>query len=73
MCLAVPAQIISLDGKKALVDFNGIRRSVDVSLIENPALGDYVLVHAGYAIQKVEEEIARETCRLLHEYYDREF
>ncbi len=60
MCLAVPAKIIELDGVNAVVDFSGTRRSTVVSFIENPALGDYVLVHAGFAIRKWTREDVRE-------------
>ncbi|MDR1993502.1 MAG: HypC/HybG/HupF family hydrogenase formation chaperone [Nitrososphaerota archaeon] len=61
MCLAIPAKIISLQGEKAQVDFGqGVLRVVNVSLVE-PKLGDYVLVHAGYAIQLLEEKEALET------------
>ncbi len=52
MCLAVPAKIVSLSESTATVSVNGALREVDVSLIEEPRLGDYVLVHAGFAIHK---------------------
>ena len=56
MCLAIPAKIMALNGEKAQVDFGqGVLRDVNVSLVE-AKLGDYVLVHAGYAIQVLEEE-----------------
>ena len=60
MCLAVPAKVIELDGKKAMVDFGGVRREVDVSLVE-AGIGDYVIVHAGFAIQIMDEKQAQET------------
>jgi hydrogenase expression/formation protein HypC len=68
MCLAVPGKIIEVDGKKAVVDFGGIKRRVDTSFIENPAVGEYVIVHVGFAIQRVEEIVARETYRLLDDF-----
>jgi len=52
MCLAVPGKIIKLDGDKAVVDFKGVSRKVVVSMIDNPEVGDYVIIHAGFAIQK---------------------
>ena len=52
MCLAVPAKIIELDGVNATVDFGGTRRSAVVAFIDEPKIGDYVLVHAGFAIRK---------------------
>jgi hydrogenase expression/formation protein HypC len=64
MCLAIPAKIMSLQGEKAQVDFGqGVLRDVNVSLVE-AKLGDYVLVHAGYAIQILEEKEALETLNL---------
>jgi len=55
MCLAIPAKIVELNGTNATISVNGALREVDVSLIEEPRLGDYVLVHAGFAIVKWEE------------------
>lgn len=52
MCLAIPGKIIELSGQEALVDFNGVRRTVNISFIRNVTIGDYVLVHAGFAIRK---------------------
>jgi hydrogenase expression/formation protein HypC len=68
MCLAIPGQIIELkDDKKAVVNFGGLKKTVDTTFIEEPALNDWVLVHVGCAIQKVEEAAAHETYRLLAE------
>ncbi len=67
MCLAIPAKIMSLDGTKAQVDFGqGVLREVNVSLVE-AKVGDYVIVHAGYAIQIIEEKEAQETLNLWNE------
>jgi hydrogenase expression/formation protein HypC len=64
MCLAIPAKVMNLQGDKANVDFGqGVLREVNVSLVE-AKVGDYVLVHAGYAIQIIEEEDAKETLSL---------
>lgn len=52
MCLAVPARIVELNGMRATISVEGALREVDVSLVEEPRLGDYVLVHAGFAIHK---------------------
>ena len=64
MCLAIPAKVMKLEGDKANVDFGqGVLREVNVSLVE-AKIGDYVLVHAGYAIQVIEESDALETLSL---------
>ena len=55
MCLAVPAKIVELQGNAATISIEGALREVDVSLIEEPRLGDHVLVHAGFAIHKWEQ------------------
>jgi hydrogenase expression/formation protein HypC len=52
MCLAVPARIVELESNRATISVEGALRDVDVSLIEEARLGDYVLVHAGFAIHK---------------------
>ena len=67
MCLAIPAKIMSLEGTKAHVDFGqGVLREVNVSLVE-AKVGEYVLVHAGYAIQVLEEKEALETLSLWND------
>jgi len=60
MCLAVPARIVELQGTTATVSVDGALRDVDVSLIEGPRLGDYVLVHAGFAIHRWERSDVEE-------------
>lgn len=67
MCLAVPAQIISRDEMLALVDMDGIQRSVSVMLLPDVKQGDFVLVHAGFAMQLIDEKEAEFTMELLKE------
>jgi hydrogenase expression/formation protein HypC len=67
LCLAVPARVEEVRDTKALVDFGGVRREVDVTLVEECSVGDYVIVHAGFAIQIMDEEDAQETLALLRE------
>ncbi|RLI64088.1 MAG: HypC/HybG/HupF family hydrogenase formation chaperone [Candidatus Asgardarchaeum californiense] len=67
MCLAVPGKVVEIKGDKAIVDFGGIKREVIVSLLENVQIGEYVIVHAGFAIERLNEEEAKETLRLLDE------
>jgi hydrogenase expression/formation protein HypC len=72
MCLAIPAKVVKIQNGKAEVDFGeGILREVDVSLVE-VKVGDYVLVHAGYAIQVLSREEAEETLRLWRELLEAE-
>lgn len=67
MCLAVPAKVLEVKGDIAKVDFGqGIVREVNVMLVE-ARVGEYVLVHAGYAIQVIDREAAEETLRLWNE------
>jgi len=67
MCLAIPARVISVKGEKAQVDFGeGVLRDVNVTLVD-VKIGEYVLVHAGYAIQKMDEKDAKETLALWNE------
>jgi hydrogenase expression/formation protein HypC len=67
MCLAIPAKVISVKNDKAKVDFGeGVLREVSVTLV-SAKVGDYVLVHAGYAIQVLDEKEALETLRLWNE------
>ena len=67
MCLAVPGRIIEMDGTKARVDFGGITREADVSLVPEAAVDSYVLVHAGFAIQVLNESEAEETLSLFRQ------
>jgi len=67
MCLAIPARVMSVHGEKAQVDFGeGVLRDVNVTLVD-AKVGEYVLVHAGYAIQKMDEAEAKETLALWNE------
>jgi hydrogenase expression/formation protein HypC len=71
MCLAVPGQVVSVEGSQANVDFGGVLRKVNVSLVE-AQVGEWVVVHAGFAIEKMDEEEARETLKLWGEMLDQE-
>jgi len=67
MCLAIPAKIIQIKGNLAKVDFGeGVLREVNIMLVE-AKVGEYVLVHAGYAIQVLDEKAAEETLQLWNE------
>jgi hydrogenase expression/formation protein HypC len=60
MCLAVPAEVVSLTEATAMVSVDGALREVDLSLVENVAVGDYVLVHAGFALERWDDQDVRE-------------
>ncbi len=60
MCLAIPARIVALNGEQAVVEVQGVRRDAIVTFIASPRIGDYVLLHAGFAIRKWSEEDVRE-------------
>lgn len=66
MCLAVPARITALlDGDQATVDLAGVRKDISLALVENCAVGDYVIVHVGYALQKLDPVEAEKTLALF--------
>ena len=67
MCLSIPAKVISIDGEFAEVDFQGVKKSVGINFVKDVEVGDYVLVHSGFAIEIVGEEDALETLRLWEE------
>ena len=69
MCLAIPAQITQLDeGGLATVDILGVTRSISVDLTPQAGVGDYVLVHAGFAIEVVDPAYAEETIELVRQF-----
>jgi hydrogenase expression/formation protein HypC len=70
MCLSIPVKIISIDGSMAEVSAGGTLFKAGIHMIENARVGDYVLLHAGFAIQKISEEEAEETLKLLREMND---
>lgn len=65
MCLAIPSIITRIDGQTATIDVAGVRRQTSLMLLEDARVGDYVIVHAGFAIQKLDAEAAMETLELL--------
>jgi hydrogenase expression/formation protein HypC len=70
MCLSIPAKIISIDGSMARVTAGGAIFNAGLHMIENAEVGDYILLHAGFAIQKISEKEAEETIRLFEEMND---
>ena len=70
MCLSVPAQVIKIDGQMADVSIGGAVFKAGLHMVDDVRKGDYILLHAGFAIQKISEEEALETLRLLKELDD---
>lgn len=67
MCLAVPARVMAINGDEAVLDYGGVKRKANISMLSDINVGDYVLVHVGYAISKLDEEEALETLKLWDE------
>jgi hydrogenase expression/formation protein HypC len=68
MCLAVPMQIASIDGESMVAEIDGVKREASLMMLnEKVAVGDYVLIHAGFAISRLDTEEAEETLELMRE------
>ena len=67
MCLAIPSKITKIENNMATIDVEGIRREASLLLLEDAQVGDYVIVHAGFAIKILDESAAHETLDLLRE------
>jgi len=67
MCLAVPVKVVSIQDTEAEVEIGGVRRRVSIALTPEAKVGDYVLLHTGYAINVIDEAEAQETLKLLTE------
>jgi hydrogenase expression/formation protein HypC len=68
MCLAVPAEVIEMmENDLATIDVGGARTRISLALVDGVSVGDFVLVHAGFAIEKVDEEYARQTMELFRQ------
>jgi hydrogenase expression/formation protein HypC len=71
MCLAIPMELVEVDGDRGVVEAGGVRKEIRLTLLEAPAVGDYVIVHAGFAIQKLDKEQAAKDLALLAEVAER--
>ena len=67
MCLAIPAEIISIEGDNAQVSVGGVKKEVSLALVSDVNVGDYVLLHVGYALNKISAEEAEKTLQLFAE------
>ena len=67
MCLAIPSKITCIENNMATIDVDGVQREASLLLVEDVRIGDYVIVHAGFAIHKIDEAAALETLEILKE------
>jgi len=67
MCVAIPVKVILIKDTKGLIELGGLRKEIELCLTPDVRTGDYVLLHAGFAIQRLDEVEAKETLRLLEE------
>ena len=70
MCLAIPLRLVELNGKEAVAEANGVRRTIRVDFIREPRVGDYVIAHAGFAIERMNEQQALDNLRAIQEVAD---
>ena len=67
MCLAVPLKLVKIDGNDAVAEENGVSRNIKINFVKEPKVGDYVIVHAGFAIEKLKEREALESIKAWNE------
>jgi len=73
MCVGVPMQVVSMDGDTIVAEVDGVRRSASLMMLgDEVEIGDFLIIHAGFAISKLDEEEARETIRLMKEVFSEE-
>ncbi len=73
MCLGVPMKIVSREGDEIVAEVDGVRKEASIMLLgEDVAVGDYVIVHAGFAISRLDQEYAEETLRMMKEIFSPE-
>lgn len=65
MCVAVPTEVVEIIGHNALVNFGGVKKLVNIDLVSDVNVGDYVLLHAGCAVQKIDKEEAERTLEIF--------
>ena len=73
MCVGVPMQVISIDGDDIVAEVDGVRRHASLMMLgDEVGVGDFLIIHAGFAISKLDEEEARETLRMMREVFSEE-
>jgi hydrogenase expression/formation protein HypC len=65
MCYAIPAKVTEIDGETAKVDYGGIFKTINISLVDSLSIGDYVLIHAGFAIEKLDLNHAKDALQII--------
>ena len=71
MCLAIPALVVELmENDMAMIDVGGVRKAISLALVEGVCVGDYVIVHVGYALNRLDPEEAAKTLALFAEIYE---
>jgi hydrogenase expression/formation protein HypC len=70
MCLSIPAKVESIEGEMAMVSVGNVSYKASLQLLDDVKVGDYILLHTGFAIQKISEEEAAETLRIFEEFED---
>ena len=72
MCLAIPLKLVEIENDMGTIESGGIKRKVNLSLVENPKPGDYVVVHAGFAITIMDQEEGEKTLAMISEWLEQE-
>ncbi len=67
MCLAVPMQVVSIAGETAICEIDGVTREASLMMVEDVQIGDFLLIHAGFAIEKLDQAAAEETLELFRQ------
>lgn len=70
MCLAVPLKLVKINGKMGVGEYDGISREIALDFIKNPKIGEYLMVHAGFAVERMSEEDAKQNIKEWKEYKD---
>jgi len=68
MCHAIPGKILEIDGEEITVDYGGVRKKANSSLMDDLKIGDFVLIHAGFAIEKIDNRTAEESLKSINEF-----
>lgn len=73
MCVGVPMQVVSIDGDDIIAEVDGVRRSASLMMLADEVeVGDFLIIHAGFAISKLDEDEARETLQMMREVFSEE-